>query len=85
MMILEQLGMYLLMGFLGFWVGVIITCIILVKKNGAQYAEIQKEVRNEKYVSSEGDTDEDEEDAECGSDNDSVSDTVLSDAKETEV
>ena len=48
---------YLGMGFLGFWVGVIITCVILVKKNGRQYAELQKQVRNEKKsVSSEENT-----------------------------
>lgn len=52
---------YLGMGFLGFMVGTIITCVVLVKKNGAQYAEIQNEVRNERYSSDEEDIEENEE------------------------
>lgn len=52
---------YLGMGFLGFMVGTIITCVVLVKKNGAQYAEIQNEVRNERYFSDEEDIEENEE------------------------
>lgn len=73
---------YLGMGFLGFWVGVIITCIILVKKNGAQYAQIQEEVRNEKYASSE-ETDN-EEDIEGTSDDGDSDSAVLSDDEKTE-
>lgn len=73
---------YLGMGFLGFWVGVIITCIILVKKNGAQYAEIQEEVRNERYASSEEtDNEEDTEDASDDSNSDSA---VLHDDEKAE-
>jgi hypothetical protein len=69
---------YLGMGFLGFWVGVIITCVILVKKNGRQYAELQKQVRNEKKsVFSE-------ENAESVSDGSNSDSAVSSDDEKTE-
>ena len=69
---------YLGMGFLGFWVGVVITCIILVKKNGKQYAELQEQVRNEKkFVSSE-------ENAESVSDDNNSDSAVSSDNEKDE-
>ncbi len=44
---------YLGFGFLGLLLGIIVTTVILVKKNGKQYAQIGEEVRNERTMTYE--------------------------------
>lgn len=57
---------HLAAGFGGFIVAVVITCIVLVKKNGAKYVELQETVKAQKhgvYTDTESDGDsKDEED-----------------------
>lgn len=58
---------HLAVAFCGFLFGTIVTCVLLVKKNGKRYAQIKEEVRNR--VPETGDY-ELEDDTEADSDTD---------------
>ncbi len=56
--ILAHLGV----GFVGFLIGTIVMCIILVKKNGNRYTEIKEDVRKARYGSADETSEEETED-----------------------
>ncbi len=66
--------------FLGFWVAVIITTVILVKKNGKKYAQIGEEVKNEKrYYTESAEDDTLDDNQQCGDTGLDNSETVSED------
>lgn len=75
MTIIGTIASYLGVIFLGIFVGVVVTIIILVKKNGKQYAQIGEEVRNERMAAYE----ESEENEENSEEPDSSDDIQYSD------
>ena len=68
MMLLTVLA-HLAVAFCGFLFGTIVTCVLLVKKNGKRYAQIKEEVRNRNRVPETGNY-ELEDDTEADSDTD---------------
>lgn len=57
MTIIAHLGL----AFLGFLIGTVVSCIVLVKKNGNKYNEISERVHNKRFASG-GDESEIEDD-----------------------